>query len=873
MSLSSGVRLGVYEVLAKLGEGGMGEVYRARDTRLKRDVAIKVLPEQFARDPDRLTRFEREAELLAILNHPNIASVYGFEEAPSASGIVLELVEGPTLADRIGKGAVPVEEALSIARQVADALESAHQKGIVHRDLKPANIKFTAGGQVKVLDFGLAKAMESATASVVGASISPTMVSPATQAGIILGTAAYMSPEQARGKAVDQRADIWAFGCVLFEMLTGRSPFGTGETVSDSIAAILTREPDWNSLPPDTPPSVQRLLRRCIQKDVERRLHHIGDARLELDDAAGGDSGAEPPRPSDRPVWQAMLPWAIAAVCVVAAVVTIGWFGRNRTVPHAPLVRLELALPPNLELYMAGRTMALSPDGSQLAFIGTLSGARNIYLRRLDQFEATPLRGTDGASTLFYSADGTSIGFVTSSGILKTISLVDGVIATEVDGAGFLTGGAWGADDSMIFPRGATLWRRLRKGPAAKQVTTLDAARGDVRHAWPAVLPGSRTLLFAVASNQGSRIDSIDLSTNERHTVVQSGTLPMYTSSGYLVYFRDGRMFAAPFDATKAVVTGPAVPLLDSIPVLTAEVPLIDISLSGTVMYSSTTEFSSLVWVSRKGAEEVLNSDRRSYANPRMSPDGQRIMVQAGDLWVQDLVRGSFSRLTTGTVLTNGFPIWLRDGRVMYRSPTGLRVQGTRGPGDSMQLIPGTTEIDYPGAVAADADTLVFLRSTEETSFNIMSVSLRDPAKLKSVLQTPAYEGGARLSPDGQWLTYVSNETGRNEIYITPFPGPGDRTPVSIAGGTQAVWNADGTEIFYRVDDKMMVVRVTTSPTLKLSSPETLFDGRYAYGAGVTIPNFDVSRDGRRFVMVKPESGAGRLNVVLNWFANRPTEP
>jgi Tol biopolymer transport system component len=517
--------------------------------------------------------------------------------------------------------------------------------------------------------------------------------------------------------------------------------------------------------------------------------------------------------------------------------------------------------------------MALSPDGSQLAFIGTLSGARNIYLRRLDQFEATPLRGTDGASTLFYSADGTSIGFVTSSGILKTISLVDGVIATEVDGAGFLTGGAWGADDSMIFPRGATLWRRLRKGPAAKQVTTLDAARGDVRHAWPAVLPGSRTLLFAVASNQGSRIDSIDLSTNERHTVVQSGTLPMYTSSGYLVYFRDGRMFAAPFDATKAVVTGPAVPLLDSIPVLTAEVPLIDISLSGTVMYSSTTEFSSLVWVSRKGAEEVLNSDRRSYANPRMSPDGQRIMVQAGDLWVQDLVRGSFSRLTTGTVLTNGFPIWLRDGRVMYRSPTGLRVQGTRGPGDSMQLIPGTTEIDYPGAVAADADTLVFLRSTEETSFNIMSVSLRDPAKLKSVLQTPAYEGGARLSPDGQWLTYVSNETGRNEIYITPFPGPGDRTPVSIAGGTQAVWNADGTEIFYRVDDKMMVVRVTTSPTLKLSSPETLFDGRYAYGAGVTIPNFDVSRDGRRFVMVKPESGAGRLNVVLNWFANRPTEP
>src|SRR4030095_3744410 len=281
-------------------------------------------------------------------------------------------------------------------------------------------------------------------------------------------------------------------------------------------------------------------------------------------------------------------------------------------------------------LYMAGRTMALSPDGSQLAFIGTLSGARNIYLRRIDQFEAAPLRGTEGASTLFYSPDGTSIGFVLSSGILKTVSLVDGVVATEVEGAGFLTGGAWAADDSIIFPRGATLWRRVRKGPAAKQVTTLDATRGDVRHAWPAVLPGSRTLLFAVASSQGSRIDSIDLSTNERRTVVQSGTLPMYTSSGYLVYFRAGQMFAAPFDANKVVVTGPAVPLLDSIPVLTAEVPLIDMSLSGTVMYSSTTEFSSLVWVSRNGREEVLNSDRRSYANPRMSPDGQRIMVQEG---------------------------------------------------------------------------------------------------------------------------------------------------------------------------------------------------------------------------------------------------
>ena len=377
-------------------------------------------------------------------------------------------------------------------------------------------------------------------------------------------------------------------------------------------------------------------------------------------------------------------------------------------------------------------------------------------------------------------------------------------------------------------------------------------------------------MLFAVGSNDGSRIDSVDLRTNERHTVIQSGTLPLYTS-GHLVYFRDGQMFAVPFDAAKSSVTGPEVPLIDNLPMVTAEMPLIDVSLSGTVMYSSTTAISSLVWVSRKGEEEALNGERRSYANPRMAPDGRRIIVQAGDLWIQDLTRATFSKLTTGTILTNGFPIWLSDLRVMYRSPTGLRVQGTGGPNHAPHVIPGTTELDYPGAVA-DGDTLVFLRNTEQTSFNILTLSLRDPAKLKPFLQTPAYEGGARSSPDGQWITYVSNETGRNEIYLTSFPGPGERMPVSTAAGTQPVWNPNGKEIFYRIDDRMMAVQVTTSPALKLSSPEVLFEGRYAYGAGITIPNFDVSRDGR-FIMVKPKSDAGRLNVVLNWFANRLTEP
>jgi Tol biopolymer transport system component len=871
MALVSGFRLGSYEILAKLGEGGMGEVYRARDTRLKRDVALKVLPDAFARDPDRLSRFEREAELLATLNHPNIASVYGFEEAGSISGIVLELVEGPTLGDRIAQGAVPVDEALALARQVADALEAAHQKGIVHRDLKPANIKLTAGGQVKVLDFGLAKAMESATAPVGTASISPTMVSPATQAGLILGTAAYMSPEQARGKPVDQRADIWAFGCVLFEMLTGRSPFGAGETVSDSIAAILTREPEWNTLPAATPAGVRRLLRRCIQKDVNRRLNHIGDARLDLDEASSAESPIAIGRTTDRAPWRAALPWAIAVLGAGVAAFALVRFPPD-AVASPPVTRLELTLPSGLELYTSARTIAISPDGSRLAFIGVLSGARHIYLRRMDQLEAPALRGTDGVSTLFFSPDGTSIGFVTSSGLLKTISLADGVVAAVSDQVSFLSGGAWIGND-IVFPRGSTLWRIPRRGGTATVLTSLDAARQEVRHAWPIVLPGQRVMLLAVEADNRWHIDSLDLDTAERHTVIENGNLPLYVASGYLTYFRDGQMFAAPFDADALQATGPPVPLLDNVPVLTPGIPLLDVSASGTVMYSPTTAFSTLVWVSRDGDEQPLNIERRSYSNPRVSPDGSRIIVQAGDLWMQDLARGSFSRLTTGEILTNGFPIWMPDGRVMYRSQEGLRLQGTNGPNDRAQVVPGTTDLDYAGAVGPDADTVVFQRSTEVTAFDTLALSLREPSKLRTLRNSAAYESGVRLSPDGRWVSYVSNESGRNEVYLSPFPGPGDRVAVSTDGGTQAVWNPTGKEIFYRVDDKMMMVEVSTSPTLKLSSPKVLFESRYAYGAGITIPNFDVSHDGRRFVMVKPESGAGRLNVVLNWFADRSHAP
>jgi eukaryotic-like serine/threonine-protein kinase len=403
-------------------------------------------------------------------------------------------------------------------------------------------------------------------------------------------------------------------------------------------------------------------------------------------------------------------------------------------------------------------------------------------------------------------------------------------------------------------------------------LTRLDARHQDSRHAWPTGLPGGRSLLFSAASGDRWRIDRLDLDTGGRSSVIENAMLPLYTSDR-LAFVRNGQVLVAPFDPAAVTVTGPAALLLDNLPMLTSGVPLIDISESGTITYSPTTASSRLVWVSRGGQEEVLNGDSRNYTNPRISPDFQRVIVQAGDLWIQDLARGTFSRVTNGDVQTNGFPAWISNTHVLYRSLAGLRMQGTNGPGDDARVIAQTTALDYPISLAPDGDTLLFLRSSEASSFDIMALSLREPSKQRPLLHTPAYESGARLSPDSRLLLYVSNETGRNEVYVTPYPDLSERLQISTQGGTQAAWNPNGKEIFYRIDDKMMAVDVTTTAALKLSAPKVLFDARYAYGAGVTIPNFDVSRDGQRFLMVKPESGAGRINVVLNRFANAGQKP
>jgi serine/threonine protein kinase/Tol biopolymer transport system component len=869
--LERGTRLGPYEIGSVLGAGGMGEVYRAHDTRLKRDVAVKLLPPAFARDPDRIARFQREAEVLATLNHPNIAAVYGFEETPEASGIVLELVEGFTLREIIARGPVPVEEGLAIARQIAAALEAAHEKGVIHRDLKPANIKVTPGGTVKVLDFGLAKMLDSVSGSELqgsshGFSMSPTFAAEATSAGLILGTAGYMSPEKARGKPVDRRTDIWSFGCVLYEMFTARQVFETGETVSDAVAAILTREPDWRALPANLPSPMRRLLQRCLEKDPDRRLHHVADARLEIADAINGPSPVPAPAPA-APSRTRLLPWAVAALAVGLSVFSV-WTRTGTAAPEAsPVRRLELTLPPGVELFASNRTVAVSPDGTRAVFVGVRSGTRQVYLRSLDQFEATPLRGSDSATATFFAPDGRSVGLVTNTGALRTISLADGLVTTVSDGANFLYGATWGEGNRIVFVRDGALWQVTASGGTPLQLTTLGGPNGDTLHAHPVFLPDGKTVLFGAASGDRWRIESVTIATGDRRIVIDRATMPLYAASRHLIFFRDSELLAAPFDANRLEVTGAASQAIEKLPTQLQGLPSIDISASGTVVYAPTTAVSRLAWVSRAGVEQPLNEPPRSYTNPRIAPDGKRVLVQAGDLWVHDIARSTFTRLTSRDVVINAFPMWLPDGRhVIYRSPSGLKIQDAEGSGQG-QLVTGTSDYDYPAAVASDGDTLVFMRSTQETSFDILLLSLRNPAQVRPWLKTPAYESGAQLSPDSKWLTYVSNESGQNEVYLRRFLGPDRRWTISTQGGTQPLWSPNGKEIFYRDGDKMMAVAIATAPDVELSAPRVLFEQRYAFGAGITIANYDVAADGERFIMVKDEAGAGRLNVVLNWLS------
>ncbi len=889
MTLAAGAHLGPHEIVSLIGAGGMGEVYQAHDTKLGRDVAIKVLPEAFAHDPQRLSRFQREAKLLASLNHSNIATIHGLEESNGTHYLVMELVPGETLRERVKReGPVPVEEALAIAEQIAEALEAAHEKSIIHRDLKPANVKVTPEGKVKVLDFGLAKAF-AGEESGSDPSNSPTLSQAATVQGVILGTAAYMSPEQARGKAVDKRTDIWAFGCVLYELLTGRQAF-VGEHITDILAAVMRAEPDWSRLPSATPTKVRDLLRRCLEKDKTRRLRDAGDASIEMDEALAAPGVSLTATAPATKGWRQALLWSMASSVATAILAAIVVWNLKPAAPRGaarPTVRLMVTLPPTdrlaLTLASLNPVVALSPDGSRLVYVANHGDSTQLYVRAIDGFEVKPIPGTDGAATPFFSPDGQSVGFFTG-GKLKKISLSGGAPLTLCSAAGN-RGASWGSDDTIIFTPFFTagLSRVSAAGGMPKPLTVPDHKKGEYSHRWPEVLPGGKAVLFTVWSSSGAsfddaQIDVLSLETGERRVLIEGGTYARYVPSGHLVYARAGGLLAVPFDLKRLQVTGPPVSVLEGVSMSpTTGAAAFSSSADGSLAYvpGALVGSETLLWVDRSGVAQPLPAPPRGYMAPRVSPDGQRLAVAIeasnSGLWLYDPARSTLTRLIEGGVIIP-WPIWTPDGkRVTFLSalsgPVDLHWAPADGSGIPERL---TTDENYkvPGSWSPDGQVLAFSELSPTNGWDVWVLKLEGDRKPRPFLQTPSNESIPMFSPDGRWLAYESDESGREEIYVRPFPGPGSKWQISADGGTEPVWARSGRELFYRNGDKMMAADIATQPSFSARKPKVLFEGHYeSYGPFSSY--YDVSPDGQRFLMVKENqqgTSASQINVVLNWF-------
>jgi Tol biopolymer transport system component len=868
MTLQAGRHLGPYEIVCAVGAGGMGEVYRAHDTRLHRDSAIKVLPAAFAQDEGAVARLRREAQVLASLNHPHIASIYGLEETDGTLALALEYIEGEDLAQRLGRGSIPVDEAIAYAQQVAEGLEAAHEKGIVHRDLKPANIKLSREGVVKILDFGLAKAYQGDAGPVESdPSQSPTMARDGTQAGVILGTLAYMSPEQARGKPVDKRTDIWAFGAVLFEMLTGRRLF-PGETPSDTLAAVLTREPDWQLLPASTPPSVRRLLTRCLERDARRRLHDIADARLELEDARESTINGRPGAPVS-PLWR-HLPWAL----ISALALLVGWALRGHPAADTAareVTHLDIDFPPDVEpVCTTTGGLAISPDGRSLAALGVRDGVRWLFLRRVDRTETIQIPGTSGANLVTFSPDGGSVAFIPASGLLTRVSLADQQRKVLTSGADVLTELVW-SPAGIVFDRGGALWIVSPEGGAARALTVLDAARREVLHDHPLVLPGERTVLFTSLTTEpgGERIEAVSMDGGRRSVIVERAMSPVWSPSGHLLFARDGAVMAAVFDPRTVSVRGAAVPVMPSgavETVLSGDLGL-RVSSTGTLLYAPA-GFSDkrMVSVGRDGSALALDLPLGRYANPRVSPDGRRLLIQNGVSLIEtlDLERHTRARLTAAALGTS-FPTWNADGtRVVFRRfnmPFWVAADGT---GDAGPLADAAVN-DFPTSAGPDPDSIIVGRIRPETASDVFLMSITGAFRPKPLVATPAYEGGAQLSPDGRWLLYQSDASGQPEIYVRPYPALDRQWQVSEGGGVQARWSRTNREIYFRSGQRIVAVpRNASGVEPAFGKPVALFPDDYEFGQGISIANYDVTRDGR-FIMLRRGASAGKLRVVVNW--------
>jgi len=899
MPLNAGTCIGAYEILAAIGAGGMGEVYRARDTKLNRDVALKVLPASFASDPDRLARFTREAQTLASLNHPNIAHIHGLEESGGVRALVMELVEGDDLSQRIARGAVPLDEALPIAKQISEALEAAHEQGIIHRDLKPANIKVRSDGTVKVLDFGLAKLTEAAAHGARGADVtmSPTITSPAmvTGIGVLLGTAAYMSPEQAKGREADKRSDIWAFGCVLYEMLTGKRPFD-GEDVSDTLANVLKIDPDWSALPSEIPPAIRALLQSCLTKDRRRRVADISVALFVLEKGAslapptGMVSAAPLPR---RPLWRRVAALTAGALVVGIFAGASVWVAMRPREPLPQRVsRLPLAPSGAAALTITGldRDLAITPDGSRVVYVG--NRGTQLFVRALDALEPVTVF-TGVPRGLFVSPDGQWIGFVDGASVLKKVAVTGGPAVTLATLDGNAPRGAtWAPDDTIIVATndGTIGLQRVRAaGGSTTVLTRPDPAQGEADHYWPELLPGGRAVLFTITAVTGgldaAQVAVLDLQTGTRKVLVRGGSHAHYAPSGHLFYAAAGTLRAVAFDLATLETRGTPVPIVPDVvmtntggvdAVVAGDGTLAYVSRSGVIGAQRT-----LVWVDRQGRETPILSPPRAYLYPRLSPDGKRVAVSAADqetdIWVWDLSRTTLTRATFDPRLDT-YPVWTPDGhRLLFSSePTGARNlywQAADGTGAVERLTESPNQ-QNPAAVTPDGRRLIFTEVAPKTADDVMQIELDGTHRVTPLVQSPFAERNGIVSPDGRWLAYEANESGRFEIYVRPFPEVNDgHWQVSTGGGTRPLWAPGGQELFYASPTgALMRVGVERASSWTATTPTLLVkEGYFTIPGGTFGRTYDIAPDGQRFLMIKEGGGADQtaappqIIVVQHW--------
>jgi len=883
--MKAGDTLGPFRIIDKLGEGGMGEVYRATDANLKRQVAIKVLPEAVATDADRLARFQREAEVLASLNHPNIAAIHGLERSGGQTALVMELVEGPTLADRIARGPIPVSEALPIAAQIAEALGAAHDQGVVHRDLKPANVKLRPDGTVKVLDFGLAKAFDERPGEPDGLTHSPTLSMAATQAGIILGTAAYMSPEQAKGRRVDRRTDIWAFGSVLYEMLAGRPAFA-GEDVTTVLARVVDREPDFTSLPAGLPRRLTEVLERCLQKDAGRRYHDIADVRLDLERVLSGPAEADvrPAADAERVSPRVRLPWVAAIVLTGVLGATITWL--VRPTPRALPVAFEHAIGDGRSV--TGLGLAVSPDGRRIAY----STADGVWVLSVDGFDAVRLSSVGaGAEPLDFSPDGQWLAYEDDGqGQLRKVPVGGGpsVLIAEVP-TGLISGGAWGADNRIVFSTRAPGALMAVSGDGGTPVSLGSGVEAIGTVLLPQVLPDGESVLFTLATSPQVGDIAVYAPGMSEPLILFPGSNARYVPTGHILYWDDGAVYARRFDPDTLELEGGAVPVFEGV----GSGVLLRISDSGTAVWAMASgpggrRQRTLVWVDRNGVEEDVGAEARGYEYLRISHAGDRVAVDEantiGDIRVWNFDTENAVRLTTAEE-SEQYPVWSHDDSRIAFGTTGQRdsvfwkASNNTGAIETLAAdLQGGTQGVTPYFFTPDDRALVFRQQAHpDTRDNIGMIALDGDAEPVWLLDTEFDERNAELSPDGRWMAYQSSESGRFEVYVRPFPDVDTGLwTISTAGGVKPLWNPDGRELFYLQDGQprqLMVVQVDPSgPTFAHQRPQALIP--WPYDLGNEGRSYDVSRDGRRFLTTKAvESETGgpvetpRLRIVLNGLA------